>query len=513
MRHTKQYLFLFIFITACLLTLLVQAAEKKPRTDDALNSITLLAEETEEETETEDALNSITIKAETFKGDYDQMQKRRVIRFLVPYSKTFFFLDGATPRGLTYERIVAFEKMINQQPETKHIKIHAVVIPTARKDLIPNLINGTGDVATGNLTITEERLSDADFTAPFLTGVNELLVTHKLSKSYDSIFDLSGLKIHVRMSSSYRTSLEQVNKILAEFGVEPIIIVPVNDLLEDEDILEMVNAKFIDNTIIDQHKAEFWAKIFPDIFVQQQIKINTGGEIAWAIRKDSPLLKNRLDDFVSHNRAGTFSGNMLLRKYLKNTRYITNALQGNNKKRYDKVIKTFEKYGKQYKIDHFMLVALAYQESQLKQTAHSESGAVGIMQILPSTANDKNVNVPNINNVDGNIHAGTKYLRFIADRYFPASEQIDELNRVLFTFAAYNAGPQRVNKLRKIAAEKGYNPNIWFHNVEIIAAEKIGRETVQYVSNIFKYYIAYSLLNIANDKQHKNSPLRTFKIT
>jgi len=141
-----------------------------------------------------------------------------------------------------------------------------------------------------------------------------------------------------------------------------------------------------------------------------------------------------------------------------------------------------------------MLIALAYQESRLNQQAISEKGAVGVMQILPSTAEGANVNIPNIDQVDANIHAGTKYLRFLADRYFPESTDLKELDRVLFTFAAYNAGPGKINRLRKEAEQSGFDPNVWFNNVEILAAKKIGRETVQYVSNIFKYYIAYSFL-------------------
>ena len=66
---------------------------------------------------------------------------------------------------------------------------------------------------------------------------------------------------------------------------------------------------------------------------------------------------------------------------------------------------------------------------------------------------------------------------------------------MLFAFAAYNAGPARVRRLRTEAAERGLNPNVWFNNVERIASERIGRETVTYVSNIYKYYVAYRLLS------------------
>jgi membrane-bound lytic murein transglycosylase MltF len=119
-------------------------------------------------------------------------------------------------------------------------------------------------------------------------------------------------------------------------------------------------------------------------------------------------------------------------------------------------------------------------------------GAVGIMQILPSTAADKNVGIPDIKELENNIHAGIKYLRFLRDRYF-SDPAMDLLNQNLFAFAAYNAGPAKISRLRNRAKKAGFDPNVWFGNVEILAAKKIGRETVQYVSNIYKYYVAYRL--------------------
>jgi len=137
-----------------------------------------------------------------------------------------------------------------------------------------------------------------------------------------------------------------------------------------------------------------------------------------------------------------------------------------------------------------MLAAQGYQESRLDQSTKSPSGAIGVMQVMPTTG--ASLNVGDIRQVDANIHAGTKYMRTMLDTYF-SDAQLDDLNRNLFAFAAYNAGPTRIAQLRKEAAKRGLNPNVWFDNVERIAAEKIGRETVTYVSNIYKYYVAYTL--------------------
>ena len=130
-----------------------------------------------------------------FTGDYDaQVKERRLIRVLVPHSKTFFFFDGAKPRGITYEAIQEFEKFINEQNKTKTLKIHALVIPTARENLTPHLREGKGDIAAGNLTITPERLKEVDFADPFATGVNEIVVSARRVPPLKSLFDLSGKK-------------------------------------------------------------------------------------------------------------------------------------------------------------------------------------------------------------------------------------------------------------------------------------------------------------------------------
>ena len=426
-------------------------------------------------------------------GDFEQMVQNRIIRFLIPYSKTFYFFDKATQRGATYELGKIFEKTINKQLKTRHLKIHILFIPTARDRLIPALKEGLGDIAAGNLTITDKRMQQVDFCDPFQTGVNEILVTGSGHPPVNAISDLSGKKIHVRTSSSYHESLEQANRKLSAAGKPPIKIVEANDNLEDEDLLEMVNAGLIPMIVIDSHKGEFWTQIFEKITLHPEIKFRENASIAWAIRKNSPQLKKVVNDFVKVNKKGTLVGNTLFNRYLKNTGYVKNNLAGEDRKRFEEAILFFKKYADMYDFDWLMLAALAYQESAIDQKKKSPDGAVGVMQILPTTAKDKNINIPDIHEIEHNIHAGTKYLRFMMDRYFD-DPGIDRLNRMLLTFASYNAGPAKISKLRKEAKTMNLNPNVWFKNVEVIAARRIGRETVQYVANIFKYYIAYSLI-------------------
>ncbi|MBM9518577.1 lytic transglycosylase F [Desulforhopalus vacuolatus] len=429
-----------------------------------------------------------------FTGDYSEMVKRKIIRVLVPYNRAFFFFDGARPKGISYENGVQFEKFINKREKTGTLKIKIVYIPTPRAKLLERLAGGHGDIAMGNIAITDGRRKIVDFSVPFAKNVNEIVVTGSSVATLQSPDDVSGMEIHVRKSSSYYENLMKLNLVLKKSGKKPVKIIAADEHLEDSDLLEMVSVGLIPAVVVDTHKAKLWKKVFPDIKLHTEAKIHSGDQIAWAVRKNSPELKGVIAEFAQGHKAGTLTGNVIINRYLKNTKYITNAAATAERKKFDKAVDYFKKYGDKYDFDYLMLVALAYQESTLDQSVRSAVGAVGVMQMMPATAGDKNVNIANIEKIEPNIHAGTKYLHFMADRYFPPEGNLDTLNRALFTFASYNAGPNRVAKLRAEAEKMGLDPNVWFDNVEVVAAKRIGRETVQYVSNIMKYYIAYKML-------------------
>lgn len=435
-------------------------------------------------------------------GDFEEMVRLKFIRILVPYSKTFYFIDQGAQKGASYELVKEFEKEINQELKTRNLKVHAVFIPTSRERLMPSLVEGFGDIAVANLTITDKRSKQIDFCDPITTGIFEVLVTGLDIPPVKSIFDLSGKEIHVRKSSSYYESLVRANNRLKAKSKGKIKIIEANEHLEDEDLLEMINAGLIPMTIIDSHKGKFWTQIFENIRLHPEVKFRENVNISWAIRKNSPELKKVVNRFIKNNKKGTLMGNMVFNRYLKNTKYVKNNLAGKDRAKFKTAGPFFKKYAKEYDFDALMLAALAYQESTIDQTKISHAGAVGVMQILPTTAGDKNVDIPGIHKIEPNIQAGTKYLRFLSDRYFndPA---ITPLNQVLLSFAAYNAGPAKISRLRKEAESLNLDPNIWFKNVEIVAAKRIGRETVQYVSNIFKYYIAYTYsFEQENNRKH-----------
>ena len=381
-------------------------------------------------------------------GDYDMMKKEHVIRFLVPYSKTYYYLDKGEQKGLTYEFIKLFDQAINTKEKKGHVKIKAVVIPTPRDRLFNDLAQGLGDVAAGNLTNTAQRRKFADFAEPFYVGAKEIIVSSKDFKKINSLEELSGKEVYARKSSSYYQSLLNVNNVLKKEGKKAIIIKEADAYLEDEDLLEMVNAQIIPMIVVDNHKAEFWEQIFPDIVLHDAVALREDGEIGWAIRKNSPQLMQVINDFVGKNKKGSLHFNMFVKRYTKDADYMKNNISEKERAKFKNLVTLFHKYADKYSFDWLMLAALSYQESGLDQSKKSHVGAIGIMQVMPATAKDPNIAVPNIQQLENNIHAGSKYLRFITDRYF-MNPGVDTLNRHLFAFASYNAGPARCEKVTR----------------------------------------------------------------
>lgn len=445
-------------------------------------------------------------------GDLDGMIKRGVVRVLTVNSKTFYFVDKAAQRGIVYDSFHLFEEELNKQlarqgkHKQKHIKVKVMFIPVSRADLLPALKAGKGDIVAGGLTVTPDRLKLADFSAPSYTDVSEVVVSRKGLPAISSVDSLAGKEVFVRKSSSYYQSLLDLNRRFANAGKQSVVIREAPEVLEDEDLVEMVNAGLVPLIVVDKHIAEFWKQVFPDIVVHQAAPVRTGGNIAYAFRKNSPQLKAALNDFLARHGKGDATRNIILKRYLKSTEHVKDATSEAERKKFLELVQHFQRYGNQYSIDWVLMAAQGYQESQLNQEVRSKVGAVGVMQVMPATG--KELNVGDIRKVEPNIHAGVKYMRWMIDHYYD-KEPMDTLNKALFAFASYNAGPARVARLRRDAAARGLDPNVWFHNVEYIAGEQIGAETVTYVSNIYKYYIAYKL--ILESREKKQQALHSLK--
>jgi membrane-bound lytic murein transglycosylase MltF len=252
----------------------------------------------------------------------------------------------------------------------------------------------------------------------------------------------------------------------------------------------MTNAGLIKITIAKDYFADFWKQVLPDLTVHEAVAVRTGGQEAVVIRKGSPQLAKGLNYIIDKYGLGTAFGNMMAKRYLQSTKYVKDATSVAERQKLLAMANLFRKYSDQYGMDYLLMAAQGYQESQLDQSVKSRVGAIGVMQVMPATG--KELDVGDISQLEPNIHAGVKYIRWMIDTYYK-DEPMTQLDKGLFAFASYNAGAGRIRQLRKEAAQRGLDPNVWFGNVEQIASERIGRETVTYVSNIYKYYVAYKL--------------------
>jgi len=426
-----------------------------------------------------------------FTGDLDELVKRRAIRVAVTFNRTHYFIDRGQERGLTYEWMKIFEDDLNKDLKTGKLKVHVVMVPMSREQLYPALTSGKVDMVAAMLTVTPEREKLVAFSEPTRTNVSEVVVSGPGAPPITSVDDLAGQEVFVRKGSLYEENLVRLNEELKARGKAPIMIVEAPVVLEDDDVLEMVNAGLAPITVVDDFLAEFWSKVFKDITVHPNITIRTGGTLAVAFRKENPKLRDAVNNSLKKHGEGEAIRKILEDRYLESVRYVKNAASSAERKKFQAVVEMFKKYSAKYDVDYLLMAAQGYQESTLDQNVRSPVGAIGIMQIMPATGKD--MRVGDIAQIDPNIHAGVKYMRFMLDQYYK-DEPMDNLNKALMTFASYNAGPGRLSRLRAETEKKGLNPNVWFGNVEQVASERIGRETVTYVSNIYKYYIAYRLI-------------------
>jgi len=433
------------------------------------------------------------LPTERFVGDLDAIRERRVLRVLVVPSRTDFFLVGAEIEGLQARLAQAYEQELNRGVRRATDQIRLRFLPVTFDRLIPELMAGHGDIAAAMLTLTPEREARVAMVSARAMPVDELVVGHRGAEPPASLDDLSGRTVQVLRGSSYAEHLRALNTDLASRGLAPVRIEEADARLHSEDILEMVNAGVVPLTVVDDYKARLWAQVFEDIVVHEDLKLSRGGQIGWAVRKDNPKLQASVSDFLTRVRKGTLLGNLLSRRYLEQTDWITDPRADVAPGRLERLMPLFRRYGERYDIDPLALLAQAYQESGLDPTRRSPRGAVGLMQLLPSTAADPNVAIADIQKPANNIHAAAKYLAFLRDRYF-SDDEIPPRSRLPFLWAAYNAGPGKVLRMRALAERMGLDPNRWFGHVEVAAGRVVGRETVKYVADVQKYLIAYRLM-------------------
>ncbi len=445
----------------------------------------------------------LSTEVKSWKGDFDAMLERRLIRVSVPYSRTLYYNDKGRERGLTAELVRDFEQYVNRKYAKQLGKrpLTVYLIPTTRDELLQDVADGLGDIAAGNITVTDARRQLVDFVAPAdQREVLELVLTGPKSAPVATAEGLSGRKVHVRPASSYHESLRSLNERLRAAGKPPAEIVLVPDALEDEDMMEMLNAGLLEAIVVDDWKARIWAQILPKIKVNEGAVVRSGGRIGWAVRKDSPHLRAILEEFYAQFIRKQNLQAARVKALGARVKQLKDPTGTTDWKRFEATLALFRKYGDRYGFDPLMLAAQGYQESTLNQDAKSQVGAIGIMQLMPATGAE--LNVGDIRKAEPNIHGGAKYMDQLMARYF-ADAKFSDTNRTLFAFASYNAGPGRISQMRAEAKKRGLDPDKWFNNVELVTAEKVGIETTTYVRNIYKYYASYKLLLEAAQEQRK----------
>ena len=465
-----------------------QSVRSDVTVDPANDLLTTLDEQTPE----------LQFALQEWHGDLDGIISERfgLIRLLTVFEPMHYAVDGRKQGGITFEAAREFQQFLNQRLGTNRAgeRLRVVVVPVHRDELIPFVRDGHGDIAAANLTITDERLAEVDFSDPFVSDAYEIVVTAPGAEPIESLRDLSGRSVYVRWSSSYRESLERVNREFEEQGLPGLEIVAVHELLDDGAILEMVHNGDLPATVVDAHIAEFWLQLFPNLVLHDTVRPREHSRIAFAVQKNSPDLLGHINAFVKSHRKGSLLGNVLIKRYFESPKWFEQVSRYEVAERLDSLQALFQESADRHDLDWRRLAAQAYQESGLDQSRQSSRGAIGLMQLMPATARE--MGFDDVSTAEANVEAGARYMRHVIDTYFSDVEEnpgIDpEIAReeaYALALAAYNAGPTRISRIRRQAASRGLDPKIWFGEVEALVAREVGVEPVDYVENIFEFSI------------------------
>ena len=419
-------------------------------------------------------------------GDLSEMMKYHRIRVLVVPSRSTYFLDEkGQPRGIDYELLKGWEKMLNRKRRKGVPPVSVIFIPVTLEELGDALLEGRGDIA-GITLKTPNRTREFAYATPIFDNIQEVVVTRKGGLSISTLEDLSGLEVHVVSGSAQMEAMEALNQRLEKQSIAPVKTVLAAPYVAQENLLEMIHGGMIRACVVPDAIARLWAKVFKELVIHENIPVTTGLKAAWAVRKENPELLAGLNEAISsvlkkNKRAFERDFN----QYFVNTKWIKNPFVKGSK--FD-LADDFQREAAAFGMDWIQLMAQGFQESTLNNKVRSPYGAVGIMQVLPSTA--KWIGVPDYKKAGRNIHAGAKYMARMMKRYEKEAE-VSPKDRFLFSLASYNAGPGNMRKYRRRAVKYGYDPNQWFGNVERAALRSGNLESVIYVRNILNYTLAY----------------------
>ena len=298
---------------------------------------------------------------EPWKGDLDGILERGFLRAATANSPLFFLRDGMHETGFAVEIARELEAYLDKTYPKKGRHISVVLMPLARDAVLPAVLEGRADFAFANLTITPERSKSLAFTQPTWKNVSELVVSGPAASGIESLDDLAATGLHLRPSSSYFEHVSALNEARGTAGKPVIPVEPMDEYLEDYDLLEMVQAGILPAIIVDSHKAAIWSGVFDNITVHENLTVNEGGEIALALRPGNPKLLSALNEFVGTVRKGSLLGNILIKRYLGDQKWIGNVQSEDALGRYKATLGLIQKYAGQYDFDWLMIVAQGFQ--------------------------------------------------------------------------------------------------------------------------------------------------------
>ncbi|CAD5108751.1 MltF family protein [Zestomonas carbonaria] len=418
--------------------------------------------------------------------DLAQIRRSGELRVLVNQSRNSSGEVKGQSIGVEYHRLRAFAQYLNRNARDGR-SVELKIIPKAKDQLLGALQRGEGDLVAPGELLNARRGQNVVATEPFRSNVPLVVVSRQGNRRYQNLEQLAGRSLLLPAGSAVGEALRGVNQKLAQRKLEPMAIEWVDSSLAVEDVLEMVQAGIFPRTAVEQPIAERWAKVMPRLRVDRHLVLSSEGGMSWFVRRDAPMLRASIDRFRKTYHAPDNQDADFQRVYRRLYRVHT-PLGRQELRRLEKVRPVLQKHAEQSGFDWLLLAALAFKESTLNPAARGAGGATGLMQITPAAA--RSVGVGNVQALDSNVLAGTKYLAMIRRNYF-SSAQINERERMAFTLAAYNLGPERVQGLRAEARRRGLNGNQWFFQVERVAMEQLGMGVVSYVGAVNKYYLAY----------------------
>ena len=413
-------------------------------------------------------------------GGLKSILKKKYLRVLTTRNPYDYYIYQGRAMGMQYEMAKKFTQYLNQKYTKKdELRIVFEMIPVDFDQLIPMLNAGKGDIIAVGLNRTKERESHISFSVPYIK-VDDVIITRKENRNKD----WSKQVFNIQLGSSYYSELVR-NKIKVK---------AVNPNFNPADVMEFVSLKKFDFTLVNSFWAKTLIKGFDNLSMIKKNPFRKEVGISWGTRKINPELLAEINLFLPKVKKGTLLGNLIGYKYF--NKYTRVKQKSNSISKYDLLIK---KYAKKYKLDWKLLSALCYQESRFDPSIVNKWGAIGLFQIKQMTASEPYINIPEVTglkNTDNNIHAGTKYLAWIKNRYFDKNKQMLEEDKLRMSLAAYNAGPRRGLQAINLAKKLKLNPSKWFRHVELAMLQLGYPEPVIYVSEINKHYVGYSLLGI-----------------